>query len=106
MVIGDFPTILGFFPQISIFLQVAFCDKLLLNKLDLVSSEEAIRCKVHGVWNNPSGRCPGVSWAGCVCGVFGLMVMFFGSFVFFCLFGDDFRGWGFFFFTTILGGED
>ena len=26
-------------------LQVAFCDKLLLNKLDLVSSEEAITCK-------------------------------------------------------------
>ncbi|CAJ1335081.1 unnamed protein product, partial [Effrenium voratum] len=25
--------------------QVAFCDKLLLNKLDLVSSEEAIKCK-------------------------------------------------------------
>ena len=25
--------------------QVAFCDKLLLNKLDLVSSEEAIKTK-------------------------------------------------------------
>ena len=29
--------------------KVAFCDKLLLNKLDLVSSEEAIRCKVTGL---------------------------------------------------------
>ena len=27
-------------------LKVAFCDKLLLNKLDIVSSEEAIHCKV------------------------------------------------------------
>ena len=61
--------------------KVAFCDKLLLNKLDLVSSEEAIRCKVTGL-EQPELPCR--EWrAGCVCGVFGDGD--FRDFRFFCL---------------------